>query len=462
MQESNADVRLTIIINANADASTETDSINKILLAALESLTGEKALRYVNRLTKEETAELIKKGNFDIADKDVKAAVKNQDFTLRVHRYYAKNVLDLDENYRAIICNGRVIGPLEDTEDFTTEDFALLERFSQSTYGEKLLTNLIKIQAIEDDDDYEKGEVSDDMIMQISSLLVPRPQTRSRYEVPFRGDEYSAVKVSAKNPDAVAFNLMAIVDPVSRGAQKLGSILLILQQSINCNIKIFLNCVEKNSDMPLKSFYRFVLEPELQFSPDGQLAGAVTKFTKLPTSSLLTQYIHAPENWLVEVVKSVYDLDNIKLDNVAMGVHSEFELENLLLEGHCFEALVGNPPRGLQITLGTNAQPIMVDTIVMANLGYFQLKANPGEWLLRLRQGRSAEIYDITSVDGQDIIQKGNDVKVLISSLRSHVLKLKVSKKPEKVDMDLLSEEEKGSGLWNSISRYAHGLRYSS
>lgn len=42
---------------------------------------------------------------------------------------------------------------------------------------------------------------------------------------------------------------------------------------------------------------------------------------KLPTSSLLTQYIHAPENWLVEVVRSVYDLDNIKLDNVAIGVH---------------------------------------------------------------------------------------------------------------------------------------------
>lgn len=261
------------------------------------------------------------------------------------------------------------------------------------------------------------------------------------------------MKVPAANPDEVAFNLMAIVDPVSRGAQKLGSILLTLQKSLNCNIKIFLNCVEKNSDMPLKSFYRFVLEPELEFTATGELAGAVAKFTKLPTSSLLTQHIHAPENWLVEVVKSVYDLDNIKLDNVAMGVHSEFELEHLLLEGHCFEALMGNPPRGLQITLGTESQSVMVDTIVMANLGYFQLKANPGEWLLRLRQGRSAEIYDITSVDGQDIIHNGNEVKVLLSSLRSHVLKLKASKKADKADMDLLSDDEKSSGLWNSISR---------
>jgi hypothetical protein len=74
---------------------------------------------------------------------------------------------------------------------------------------------------------------------------------------------------------------------------------------------------------------------------------------------------------------------------------SEFELEYLLLEGHCFETTMGNPPRGLQITLGTETQPVVVDTIVMANLGYFQLKANPGAWILRLRQGRSADIFDI-------------------------------------------------------------------
>lgn len=151
----------------------------------------------------------------------------------------------------------------------------------------------------------------------------------------------------------MAFTLIAIVDPVSRGAQKLGPILKTLQQSLNCNVKVFLNCLDKNSDMPLKryivyrsfnfirnyvttlscsfyiyifylcyfSFYRFVFEPQLQFSPDGRVNGAMAKFTKLPTSSLLTQYIHAPENWLVEVVRSVYDLDNIKLDNVAIGVH---------------------------------------------------------------------------------------------------------------------------------------------
>lgn len=49
-------------------------------------------------------------------------------------------------------------------------------------------------------------------------------------------------------------------------------------------------------------------------------------------------------------------------------VTAEYELEHLLLEGHCFDLSTGQPPRGLQFTLGTSRDPIMYDTIVMANL----------------------------------------------------------------------------------------------
>lgn len=60
------------------------------------------------------------------------------------------------------------------------------------------------------------------------------------------------VKLAAKSQTQPAFDITAIVDPVSRGAQKIGPILNVLKQVINCDIRIFLNCVEKNSDMPLK------------------------------------------------------------------------------------------------------------------------------------------------------------------------------------------------------------------
>lgn len=53
-------------------------------------------------------------------------------------------------------------------------------------------------------------------------------------------------------------------------------------------------------------------------------------------------------------------------------VAAEYELEHLLLEGHCFDVSSGQPPRGLQFTLGTASEPVIVDTIVMANLVSFQ------------------------------------------------------------------------------------------
>ena len=47
-----------------------------------------------------------------------------------------------------------------------------------------------------------------------------------------------------------------------------------------------------------------------------------------------------------------------------------YELEYLLLEGHCYEADSGQPPRGLQFILGRTDKPdsAVFDTIVMANL----------------------------------------------------------------------------------------------
>ena len=37
----------------------------------------------------------------------------------------------------------------------------------------------------------------------------------------------------------------------------------------------------------------------------------------------------------------------------------------------------------------------MVDTIVMAIMGYFQLKARPGAFALQLAQGRSRTLYAV-------------------------------------------------------------------
>lgn len=94
--------------------------------------------------------------------------------------------------------------------------------------------------------------MSSNALLRIVSLLVSRPQIRTRFDINFSGDEYSVLKLPATDPNKPVFRISAIVDPVSRGAQKLGPILQVLGDVLNCEITIYLNSVEKNSDMPLK------------------------------------------------------------------------------------------------------------------------------------------------------------------------------------------------------------------
>ncbi|VDN44466.1 unnamed protein product [Gongylonema pulchrum] len=158
-----------------------------------------------------------------------------------------------------------------------------------------------------------------------------------------------------------------------------------------------MNPKSKLSELPLKRFYRLVLQPSVMFDDSGRISDSAYEahFTALPSKQLLTLTVVPPDAWMVQSVYAVYDLDNIKLENVAGNVIARYELEHILLEGHCFDDMTGSPPRGLQFTLGTQTNPTRYDTIVMANLGYFQLKASPGAWILRLRDGKSKDIYDI-------------------------------------------------------------------
>ncbi len=57
-------------------------------------------------------------------------------------------------------------------------------------------------------------------------------------------------------------------------------------------------------------------------------------FNDLPQTSLLTLHLDVPHSWLVEAVWSPHDLDNIHLDGVeGVGVHADFQLKNILVEG---------------------------------------------------------------------------------------------------------------------------------
>ena len=89
----------------------------------------------------------------------------------------------------------------------------------------------------------------------------------------------------------------------------------------------------------MASFYRYVLEPELSFTPDGSVApGPRAIFSQLPHSPLFTLHMDVPHAWLVAALHSPHDLDNIHLQSVESGVQAEFLLEHILVEGNFFNS----------------------------------------------------------------------------------------------------------------------------
>lgn len=108
--------------------------------------------------------------------------------------------------------------------------------------------------------------------MKASALISSRSQSKNRHTIPDVSTKYrynliikiknyifinlnflwSVIKLAADNEDEPIFEINVIVDPVSRGAQKVGPIISVLSRVLNANINIYLNCVDKNSDMPVK------------------------------------------------------------------------------------------------------------------------------------------------------------------------------------------------------------------
>uniref|UniRef100_H2UQ26 UDP-glucose ceramide glucosyltransferase-like 1 n=1 Tax=Takifugu rubripes TaxID=31033 RepID=H2UQ26_TAKRU len=453
--KTSTNVRLGMINNPSAAPSSENSQVARAIWAAMQTQSATNAKHFISKMTKDETAAALGKGA-DIgqfAGRGMDAALFKEayeslkfDFLLS-HAAFCRDVLKLKKGQRAVISNGRIVGPLGEEEVFNQDDFLLLENIILKTSGERIKS---KVQQFETEEDR-----ASDLVMKVDSLLSSQPKSEARVEYDFANERYSAVKIRPKEGD-MYFDVVAVVDPVTREAQKLAPLLLVLKKLVDVNLRVFMNCQSKLSEMPLKSFYRYVLEPDVLFQADGSFsAGPMAKFLDMPQSPLFTLNLNTPESWMVESVNTRYDLDNIYLDEVENIVAAEYELEHLLLEGHCFDVSSGQPPRGLQFTLGTASEPVIVDTIVMANLGYFQLKANPGAWILKMRKGRSDEIYKIYSHDGTDSPADSDDIIVVLNNFKSRIIKVKVQKKPDKMNEELLSDgtEENDTGFWKSLTR---------
>jgi UDP-glucose:glycoprotein glucosyltransferase len=108
----------------------------------------------------------------------------------------------------------------------------------------------------------------------------------------------------------------------------------------------------------------------------------------------------------------------------------------------------------------------------MANLGYFQLKAAPGAWVLQLREGKSKDIYEIHNNTNTESEQGSQAVRIVIDSFLGKIVRIRVGKQEGKEDQSLLSEsgqqdetatllglndEEEEDSIWSSISNTLRG-----
>lgn len=86
----------------------------------------------------------------------------------------------------------------------------------------------------------------------------------------------------------------------------------------------------------------------------------------------------------VQVTEAELDVDNLRADALgnAPRLHVQLRLEAIMFTGSCIDAAYETSqdayPRGVQLVLGSTRHPHLQDTLVMANLGYFQLKTQPG------------------------------------------------------------------------------------
>jgi len=174
------------------------------------------------------------------------------------------------------------------------------------------------------------------------------PNTKTKNSKRFTMPEFQkphVVETKRDLEDVFYVDLVAVVDPASRSGHKMAAFMAALKQAVGqwMKIQIVFNTLPKNSELPLKSYFRFIA---------GQHAEEQIVFENIPREPLFTQNIMAPDNWMVEVKRAVSDLDNIRLSDLGgHSVDSGYELEYILVEGHCLELKSGTPPRGLQFTL---------------------------------------------------------------------------------------------------------------
>jgi UDP-glucose:glycoprotein glucosyltransferase len=374
------------------------------------------------------------------------------------------NAISLRPGESGILLNGRLVGPIPDLPEFDQEDLDQLVAYERS----KRITPAFK--AIEDlglsdkvPDPLSLAKISSIVAISTISDIPPGIHEQAPLVRMNQFDVWNSSHTVIETGDAskASIHMTLLLDPASQLGQRWVPMLKVLSELDGIYIKIFLNPKERLSELPVKRFYRYVLGSKPTFDDAGALENFGASFTGVPQEALLTVGLDTPPAWLVAPKVSVYDLDNIKLSSIKTDVEALYELEYILIEGHSREMPGGSAPRGAQLVLGTERDPHFADTIIMANLGYFQFKANPGFYKIDLQDGRSSEIFKIDSIGGLGWTPVLGDetTEVVLMSFQGATIYPRLSRKAGMETEDVL--ETKSDSPLDFVSRglnFAQGI----
>ena len=100
----------------------------------------------------------------------------------------------------------------------------------------------------------------------------------------------ACLRLPGSGPGA-AMELVAVLDPLSKQAQRIAPTLQALQSSLGLSITLHLNPDLKISEFPLENFFRYVVDLEPRFDASGASVAAATDralFSALRTPQVLT------------------------------------------------------------------------------------------------------------------------------------------------------------------------------
>ncbi|KAI0980446.1 hypothetical protein GJ496_004338 [Pomphorhynchus laevis] len=413
----NEHVRLSVILNPKNDDPSFNNS--RIFESALRSKQNQAATkRFLIKFLQQAEQEVLQIPNvtgFNISK--LKGHMKDREaFQNDLEKYFEWSRLfkGIKSGQTGLIINGRVICPIENV--ITLDDFEFLVGqvidFSKILFDELTLSKSVK--------ESSESRCADD-IFKLCNVLMSEKDFPTRIKVPFQAP------LTIPNKISNAIKLVLFVDPASEVAQEISPLLNYIRPL--ASIDVFFICRPMLSDLPIKRIFKNSFS---QLSVDSK----PIRFDNVPSLQLFSLNIIVPHAWMIAPVESIYDLDNIRLSDTSDDVvYAKFELDYILIEGQCFDIHGATYAKGLELTLSHRSNQYNIteyDTIVMANLGYFQLKSSPGVWSLNIRpKSNSSNTFKLAKL-----------VTVLCDSLSGHLINVEV------FSVDESKKDKKSDGLW--------------